>query len=251
LGDLYFGAVSHVEKAIDRHLTANATQRLLLLRMHSVQQCDFSGIHALESIVRSIRDRGGDLFMVRVREPVLDLMRTTGFWTYLGHDHFLEEDRAISHLFHKVIDPAICIYECEVRAFRECQNLPKYVFPSQIPLHTEIPAGSVAEVSAQELWLRLHSASPPYVVDVREPREFRQCHIREAQMVPLSRLLSEVPELPYDRPLVFVCRSGRRSTRAAHLARRQGLEDVAVLQGGMLAWEAANLLAAVGEFTEQ
>jgi SulP family sulfate permease len=251
LGDLYFGAVSHVEKAIAQHLAANPTQRFLLLRMHSVQQCDFSGIHALESIVRSIGDRGGGLFMVRVRQPVLDLMKTTGFWAALGEDHFLDEDTAISHLFHKVIDPAICIYECDVRAFRECQNLPKATFPAEIPLHTEIPAGSVAEVAARELWERLRGARPPHIVDVREAREFRQSHIPEARLVPLSTLLargvigSEAPELPRDRPMVFVCRSGRRSTRAAYLVQNQGYEEVAVLQGGMLAWEAANLLAAV------
>jgi SulP family sulfate permease len=251
LGDLYFGAVSHVEKAVAQHQAANPTQRFLLLRMKSVQHCDFSGIHALESIVHSVRDQGGDLFMVRVREPVLDLMKTTGFWAYLGGDHFLEEDAAISHLFHKVLDPAVCIYECDVRAFKECQNLPKHAFPSEIPLHTDIPAGSVAELLPHELWQRLHSSSPPHVVDVREAREFRQCHIPQAQLVSLSRLLSEAPELPHDRPIIFVCRGGRRSTRAAHLVQSQGYDDVAVLQGGMLAWEAANLLAAVGEYTEE
>jgi SulP family sulfate permease len=256
LGDLYFGAVSHVEKAIGRHLAADPTQRLVLLRMHSVQQCDFSGIHALESIVRSIRDQGGDLFMVRVREPVLDLMKTTGFWKNLGEDHFLDEDVAISHLFHKVLDPAICIYECDVRAFKECQNLPKATVPSEIPLHTEIPAGSVAGVPPRELWQRLHGSSPPHVVDVREAREYRQSHIPGAQLVPLSALLargvlgSETPELPRDRPIVFVCRGGRRSTRAAYLVQNQGYEEVAVLQGGMVAWETANLLAAVGENAE-
>jgi SulP family sulfate permease len=250
LGDLYFGAVSHVEKAISQHQAANHAQRFLLLRMHSVQQCDFSGIHALESIVRGTREQGGDLFLVRVREPVLDLMRTTGFSAHLGSDHFLEEDTAISYLFHKVLDPAVCVYECDARAFRECQNLPKHAFPSEIPLHTEIPARSVAEVPAQELWQRLHSPGPPHVVDVREAREFRRCHIPDARLVPLSTLLGEAPELPHDRPIVFVCRGGRRSARAAHLVRSQGYKEVAVLQGGMLAWEAANLLAAVDEYTE-
>jgi SulP family sulfate permease len=174
----------------------------------------------------------------------------TGFRAFLVSDHFLKEDAAISHLFYKVLDPAVCIYECDVLAFRECQNLPKHAFPSEIPLHTEIPAGTVTEVPAQELWQRLHSSSPPHIVDVREPREFRRCHIREAQLVPLSRLLSEAPELPHDRSIVFVCRGGRRSARAAHLVQSQGYEEVAVLEGGMLAWEAANLLAAVDEFTE-
>jgi SulP family sulfate permease len=174
-------------------------------------------------------------------------MRTTGFWKTLGADHFLEEDTAISHLFYKVLDPAVCIYECDVRAFRECQNLPKHSVPAGVPLRTDIPAGSVAEVPPRELWQQLRSSNPPHIVDVREAREFRQSHIPQAQLLPLSTLLGKASELPHDRPLVFVCRGGRRSTRAAFLVQNRGYGDVAVLQGGMLAWEAANLLAAVDE----
>ncbi|MGC9333584.1 MAG: SulP family inorganic anion transporter [Anaerolineae bacterium] len=251
LGDLYFGAVSHVEKAIGQHLAANPTQRFLLLRMHSVQQCDFSGIYALESIVRSIRDRGGDLFIVRVRGPVREIMKTTGFQARLGADHFLDEDIAISYLFHKVLDPAVCIYECDVRAFKECQNLPKYAFPSGIPLHTNIPAREVVEVPPRELWQRLRSSHPPHVIDVREAREFQQSHIPQARLAPLSGLLGEARDLPRDVAIVFVCRGGRRSTRAAYLVQNQGYEEVAVLQGGMLAWEAANLLTAVDGSPEE
>jgi SulP family sulfate permease len=251
LGDLYFGAVGHVEQAIDRHLATNPHQRTLLLRMFSVQQCDFSGIHALESVVQSVRERGGDMFLVRVREPVLELMVTTGFWDHLGADHFLEEDKAVSRLFHKVLDPAICIYECDVRAFKECQNLPKYAYPPEIPLHTDIPAESVTQVSPEHLWQQLHSKSPPLVVDVRERREFERCHIPQAQLMPLPTLICEEAELPRDQPMVFVCRGGRRSTRAAYMLQNQGFDKVTVLQGGMAAWESANLLAAVDSPCEE
>ncbi|MBN1921001.1 MAG: STAS domain-containing protein [Anaerolineae bacterium] len=248
LGDLYFGAVSHVEQAISKHLSLNPTQRFLLLRMQSVQHCDYSGIHTLENIVRAIRDRGGDLFMVRVRAPVLALMRSTGFWAYLGEDHFIAEDIVISHLFNRILDPAICIYECETRAFKECQNLPKATFASEAPLHTEIPAGCVAEMSARELWQRLRQSEPPLVLDVREAREFKCGHIPKARLMPLSTLRRAMPELPHDRALVFVCRGGRRSLRAACLAQNLGYDQVHILQGGMLAWESANLLTAVEYF---
>jgi len=50
---------------------------------------------------------------------------------------------------------------------------------------------------------------------------------------------------PKDRPIVLTCRSGRRSMRAAALMRSQGYENVSILDGGLLAWEAANLLEAV------
>ncbi len=245
LGDLYFGAVSHVEQVVSKYLAANPTQRFILLRMQSVQQCDYSGIHTLESIVHNVRDQGGDLFMIRVREPVLALMRSTGFWAFLGEDHFIAEDTAISHLFHRVLDPAICVYECEHRVFKECQNLPKATFAAEAPLHTEIPVFCIAEISVQALWHQLHQPDPPLVVDVREVREFRQSHIPGARLLSLSMLRSAAAELPHDRPLVFVCRGGRRSLRAACMVQSLGYDRVSVLQGGLLAWEAANLLTAV------
>ncbi len=246
-GDLYFGAVSHIEKAVSQYLAANPDQRFLLLRMHSVDHCDFSGIHALEAIVRSCREQGGDVFMVRVHESIIDLMASTGAYDYLGEDHFLTDDDAIPHLYHKILDPAICIYECDVKVFQECQNLPKCTYPVGIPCYTEIPADSVPDVSPQELWDQLHAGTAPLIVDVREPREYERGHVPQARLMPLPALLSDALDLPHELPVVFVCRGGRRSTRAAYMLRCQGYENVAVLRGGMLAWEAAGLLEALGE----
>jgi SulP family sulfate permease len=123
-GDLYFGAVNHVEEAIRQTLARNSRQRFLLLRMHGINHCDISGIHMLESLMRTCREQGGDLFLMKVQRPVYALMESTGFRDQLGADHFLQEDHAVEHLFYKILDPAICIYECDVRAFKECQNLP-------------------------------------------------------------------------------------------------------------------------------
>ena len=247
LGDVYFGAVGHIETAIHQHMAANPEQRFLLLRMYSVEHCDYSGIHALESIVDKYRDRGGDVFMMRVQEPVLDLMKSTGFLDTLRADHFLSDDTAISHLFYTTLDPAVCIYECPVRAFQECQNLPKRAYQIDLPLHTEILTDEIASTTSQELWQQLHDSMPPLVVDVREPREFKRGHVPQAQLVPLLTLLSGTPELPRGRRVVVVCQSGRRSVRAAGLLHDQGYDNVVVLRGGMLAWEAAGLLNAIGD----
>jgi rhodanese-related sulfurtransferase len=83
------------------------------------------------------------------------------------------------------------------------------------------------------------------VVDVREPREFNQGHIPGAISMPLFKLLSDPSQLPNDESLVFVCQSGRRSKRATYLLRNQGYKKAKVLEGGLLAWEAADLLTAV------
>lgn len=61
-GDLYFGAVNHIEEEILAYAEDNPSQRYLLIRMSRVNQCDFSGIHMLENIVRTYRDKGGDVF---------------------------------------------------------------------------------------------------------------------------------------------------------------------------------------------
>ena len=243
LGDLYFGAVNHVEESLLTLLAQRPSQRFLLLRMHSVQRCDISGIKALESLVRLYRNRGGEIFLVRVREPVLELMRATNFDTFLGRERFLSEDSAIDLLFHRVIDPAVCIYECPVRAFKECQNLPKS--ESALHIRTNAPTELAPEIEPRALWQRLRQPDPPLLVDVREPREYVQGHLPGAQLIPLGTLLDGRATLPRDQPVVTVCRSGRRSARAAALLRTQGI-DASVLRGGVLAWEAADLLTAVG-----
>ena len=247
LGDLYFGAVSHVEESIYAHLQRHPQQRFLLLRMHGVQRCDISGIRALENILQLCRDRGGDLFFVRVHEPVRQLMRVTGFYEQVGADHFLAQDNAIDHLFHRVLDPAVCIYECEARAFRECQNLPKLAPPADglQPIRLIPTTMSAQVVAPRDLWAQLHTPQPPLIVDVREPREFGHGHIAQAHLVPLPQLLAGPMDLPPDQRIVLVCRSGRRSARAAAALFDRGYTDLAILDGGMLAWEAANLLEAL------
>jgi SulP family sulfate permease len=244
LGDLYFGAVSHVERRIEELLDEHPRQRFLLLRMYTVENCDISGIHTLESIVRTYRDRGGDVFFVHVQEPVLEVMTTTSFYEFVGEDHFLDPDHDIDYLFHKVIDPAICIYECPVRAFGPCQNLPKQLYEADVDWPEDPDLDEVPEIEPRELWRDLHRDEPPLVVDVREPREYERAHIPNAELIRLPELLDDA-EIPRDRPVVLVCRGGRRSTRAAAVLRERGFDNVSVLHGGTQAWERENLLEAV------
>jgi|GEM_PF-72181 len=245
LGNIYFGATNHVEEAILNNIKANPEQRFLLLRLQAVEHCDISGIYMLESVVRTYRERGGDVYLARVRRPVIEVMHTSGFDRYLGQDHFLDQDTAIHHLFYHVLDPAICIYECPVRAFSECQNLPKYNYPHAVRLDISLPPESVPSLTPQELWQAIHRRQPIQIIDVREPREFAHGHIPGAQHIPLPVLPNHLHDIARDRPVVIVCQGGRRSTRATALLREQGLENVQALRGGMIAWQQANLLEAI------
>jgi adenylyltransferase/sulfurtransferase len=75
----------------------------------------------------------------------------------------------------------------------------------------------------------------PAIIDVRASREFSASHLAGATNIPVGELQSRIGSLPKGL-VVFVCRSGARSLTAAALASRAGVEDVAHLEGGLLAW---------------
>ncbi len=73
------------------------------------------------------------------------------------------------------------------------------------------------------------------VVDVREPYEREAGHIAGTRHIPLERLTAEAATLDRDRPLVFYCRVGNRSTMAAQAFRTAGFEAYN-LSGGITEW---------------
>jgi rhodanese-related sulfurtransferase len=82
--------------------------------------------------------------------------------------------------------------------------------------------------------------SDAILIDVREPQEWQAGHAQGARHIPLAQLDQRQRELPTDRPIITVCRSGARSARAASLLAEQGRE-VSNLRGGMRAWVAGGL----------
>ncbi|MFF7468453.1 rhodanese-like domain-containing protein [Streptomyces sp. NPDC008092] len=80
------------------------------------------------------------------------------------------------------------------------------------------------------------------LLDVREADAWAAGHAPGAVHAPLSGLAAgaPLPSAAADRPLVVICRSGRRSRQAAALLTARGLDAVDVV-GGMTAWLAAGL----------
>lgn len=245
-GSLYFGAVAHVEDAVRENQEANPDQQFLLLRMHLVDHCDISGIHMLETIVNQYRKRGGNVFLEGVRPRVMHMISLYGFDKMLRTENILDADDSIGHLFHKVLHPGYCIYECKERVFAECQSLPKDDHASNLPAVGEIPEHEVEEINPSALRDRLRdSPDTIHIVDVGEPGEYRTWHIQNAVSIPLRKLTKRIEELPTDKTIVFVSRTGRRSALAVTMARDYGYVDLYNLHGGMLAWQAAGLPVAV------
>ncbi len=93
-----------------------------------------------------------------------------------------------------------------------------------------------SRISAHDLADQL-AARDVTVIDVREPMEYASGHIRDSLNIPLSRITKV--NLPRG-PLVLVCQSGNRSTKALTQLVQQGHPNPVVdLLGGVPAWQQA------------
>ncbi|MBW3604654.1 MAG: rhodanese-like domain-containing protein [Actinobacteria bacterium] len=94
-----------------------------------------------------------------------------------------------------------------------------------------VPTADVAE--AQTLL-----SDGALLLDVRRDDEWRAGHAQDAIHIPLGQLQERVSEVPTDRRIVAVCRSGSRSAQATRYLRQLG-HDAINLDGGMQAWQRA------------
>ena len=95
-------------------------------------------------------------------------------------------------------------------------------------------------IEVEELKASLESDQPPLLLDVRSAEEFigEQGHIKQAINIPLDQLADRMEELGDDPeiPLLIVCRTDRRSDKAARQLATNGFSQVHVVRGGMTAW---------------
>jgi rhodanese-related sulfurtransferase len=80
-----------------------------------------------------------------------------------------------------------------------------------------------------------------FMLDVREPFEWDEYHMPGATLIPLGALPARLNEVPRDKPVVVVCRSGNRSEVGRDILLRAGFTAVTSMDGGMRAWRNAGL----------
>lgn len=100
---------------------------------------------------------------------------------------------------------------------------------------------SGAKVNAAEA-VRLINREKAVLLDVSEPAEYAAGHAVGARSVPFGELETS-KSLPKNKalPVVVVCPTGARSSRAVATLRKLGFENASALAGGLRAWREANL----------
>lgn len=105
-----------------------------------------------------------------------------------------------------------------------------------------LAGGGIGKSLSPSEAVRLINHEKAVLIDVREPAEFAAGHAVGARNVPLSAL-DGAKGLPTNKaqPIVVLCASGPRASRAAAHLRKAGYTQVHTLAGGTAAWREASL----------
>jgi rhodanese-related sulfurtransferase len=95
---------------------------------------------------------------------------------------------------------------------------------------------SIKQLSATELKNRIQQEDDLFLLDVREPHEFKYASIPGSVLIPLNQIPQRLAELDPQREIVVICHHGMRSQQAANFLERSGFKNIANLKGGIDAW---------------
>ena len=99
----------------------------------------------------------------------------------------------------------------------------------------------MADIDVTEAYRRW-AAGELVIIDCREDAEYDATRVEGIPLIPMSEFLARVDELPEDRPLAILCRSGSRSAQVADYLTATGDHgEVANVAGGIIAWAAEGL----------
>jgi len=90
-------------------------------------------------------------------------------------------------------------------------------------------------------------AQGAFILDVRQPEEWTQFHIPGATLIPLGDLPNRLNEVPKDKEVVVVCRTGHRSAQGRDILKNAGFSKVTSMAGGVTQWQTEGLPIATGQ----
>jgi rhodanese-related sulfurtransferase len=104
---------------------------------------------------------------------------------------------------------------------------------------------TIKRVTVQEAMAALNQDKNAVMIDVREMDEIKAVAPTIGMVCPMSTInpltFHTVNKVTKDQPIYLLCRSGGRSMRVAMVLAEVGFTNLANVEGGIIAWEAAGL----------
>jgi len=94
----------------------------------------------------------------------------------------------------------------------------------------------IKEIEAPQLAQMMDENEDLLIIDVREMHEINRGTIKGAIPMPMATVPLRLNEIPRDRDVVFICRSGARSGQVCMFLGQHGFDNAINLRGGMIGW---------------
>ncbi|MBI5053866.1 MAG: rhodanese-like domain-containing protein [Chloroflexi bacterium] len=85
-----------------------------------------------------------------------------------------------------------------------------------------------------------------FILDVRTVEEWKEFHVPNSTLIPLDELPKRVAEVPRDKEVVVVCRSGNRSQAGRDILLNAGFTKVTSMSGGLNEWRSLGFPTVTG-----
>jgi SulP family sulfate permease len=115
---IYFGSINHIQKQINQIVDNQRIYHILIVA-NAVNFIDLAGVEGLLAENRRLKELGGSLYFVSVKNSVVEFLQKVHFIEQIGKDNFYEsKELAIQGIYQK-LDMKKC-EKCRALVFKEC-----------------------------------------------------------------------------------------------------------------------------------
>ena len=118
-GSLFFGAVNHLQEALQAIDEANPGHRHVLLVASGINFIDLGGAHMLAQEAARRKALGGALYITHLKDEPMATLRQSGVYDQIGASHFFRAGQDTLAILKNRLAPDVCA-RCTVRVFAPC-----------------------------------------------------------------------------------------------------------------------------------
>ena len=122
-GSIFFGAVNHLQEALQQIDAREPMHRHLLLVASGINFLDLAGAHLLAQEARRRRALGGGLYLFHMKDEPMRTLQRCGVLDEIGRENFFNLGDDVLGTLYARLDSAVCA-RCQVRIFQPCRVPP-------------------------------------------------------------------------------------------------------------------------------
>jgi SulP family sulfate permease len=119
-GSIFFGAVNHLQEALQQIDEREPMHRHLLLVASGINFVDLAGAHLLAQEARRRRAAGGALYLFHLKAEALAMLERSGALDEIGRDNVFELGSDVIGILFRRLDAGVCA-GCRRRIFEPCR----------------------------------------------------------------------------------------------------------------------------------